>query len=400
MKLAWIGLLALTLPALAGCVNPADVVETADIDPTTTDTPDRFARTFNRDLPDVISKLEPLAQAADVPGGSGIWLHGNYAYVGGRGTGFHVVDVTEPEKPVMVGSLANDIYARDVDVLTYPDGRVVAVIASAGAGMNFIDVTDPTDPTLIGNVEPPRSGTHNVAVLPGTHLVFNSASNGQGGKIQVVDASDPSTPTVISEWGTHGCHDITFFISEDKKRAYCPGIQETNIWDIEDPLDGKHVASITNDFITTGGLHHLAIVNEDASLLILGDEFMGGSGPGCHVNVADKSTTSGALWFYDITDEKNPKLLSWITPSAPVLAYVENQSSSCTAHFGVIIPDTEKLVMSWYRAGVILIDFADPANPHILDQWNEGTNMWDVQYANGYLFTGDMFRGLDVLTLG
>jgi hypothetical protein len=58
------------------------------------------------------------------------------------------------------------------------------------------------------------------------------------------------------------------------------------------------------------------------------------------------------------------------------------------------------LAMSFYSSGVLLVDFRDPANPLITDQLvPAGGSTWDVQYQDGWLLTGDMARGLDVLKL-
>ncbi len=410
MQASWLALVLLAAPAiLAGCVTP-------EVEPVATDdtTPPPAPDVFGRELPEVISKLTHFA-TSDVPHGEGIWIHGNYAYVSGGRTGLHIVDVSDPANPVLVSSMAGDFYSRDVDVLEYPDGRIVAVAASGGGGMPFIDVTDPTNPVLLSVVEPTASGTHNLAVVPGTFLVYNSGSGGKGDDIDVVDATDPLNPKQVASWGTHGCHDVTFYVTEDIKRAYCAAIEETQIWDITDPLDGKLVSAFTNPAISVGGavlgdnggltpgLHHLAMVNDDATILIVGDEYTGGLGPGCVANTPDVSGPFGALWFYDIKDEANPKLISWIAPSMPAEGYAGSGPDafglSCTAHFGTPIPGKDMIAMSWYRAGVVLIDYKDVTSPQIVDQWNVGTNTWDVRYVNGYLFTGDMMRGLDVLTL-
>ena len=60
--------------------------------------------------------------------------------------------------------------------------------------------------------------------------------------------------------------------------------------------------------------------------------------------------------------------------------------------------------MSYYQDGVILIDFTGIGTPggplpHVVDEWAEGSDTWETWYDQGYLFTGDLARGMDVLTL-
>lgn len=60
------------------------------------------------------------------------------------------------------------------------------------------------------------------------------------------------------------------------------------------------------------------------------------------------------------------------------------------------------VAMSFYGAGVVLVDFTGidfgrGMLPRVVDQWAQGSDTWETWYYNGYLFTGDLARGLDVL---
>lgn len=377
-------------------------------------------------IPDAIAGIEHLSNVETKGGGAngaGIWLDGDHAYVSGLGSGFHVVDVSDPQQPERVGHLDGDeLYARDADLLSYPD-RTVIVLATQSGGMTFVNVTDPTQPEVL-SIKEDVDPNHNVAVVPNSTLVYNSPSNGEGNANQIVDASNPAKPEIVGEFGTYGCHDITFYTEDGKQRAYCAGVQTTEIWNIEDPLEPERVAMVSNPCMddevaevpwsNCGGLHHTAFVNHDASILIIGDEFQGGGGPGCgfqqSVEGNSAATPLGALWFYDISDETNPELVGWFAPDVPAQRHADAltataqdnptatpYSMSCTSHFGDLIPGQSMLVMGWYHAGVLLIDFSDPANPVQIDQWNPDTWVWDAQVHKGFVFTGDISRGLDSL---
>jgi hypothetical protein len=113
-------------------------------------------------------------------------------------------------------------------------------------------------------------------------------------------------------------------------------------------------------------------------------------------------------------------LKSWISPPtvpprAPSVPASPNQDPTvvaqaagsaysavpnCTAHFGTVVPGEDKIAIAWYTAGVLLIDFSDVENPVILDQFQaDGINTWNARVWNGYVFTGDLGRGMDVLKL-
>jgi hypothetical protein len=103
---------------------------------------------------------------------------------------------------------------------------------------------------------------------------------------------------------------------------------------------------------------------------------------------------AGALWFYDVSDETNPILQGWFSPGQQI----PDLYDTCTAHHGRLLPTPgqDLLAMAFYGAGVVLIDFTDPTLPVMVDQFNQGTDTWEVWYADGYLFTGDLARGMDV----
>lgn len=459
-RLRWVGLAALLLltTTLAGCIGQDTAGPDEPVDPASTpgtagpealwdhpqtaphpaydyptytdlptDAPDWWTPIDPAEVPDEIAGVTHEGQATKGPAsGNGIAIFGSLALVSGDPT--TIVDISDPQNPVTLSEI--DVSTRDADTIAYPDGRLVAIFATGSGVLPFYDLTDPANPVELGGLEP-SVATHNIAVVPGTPIVYNANSAGGGartpdagtGVTEIYDLSDPEDPVHVQDWGNgFGCHDITFYSDEDagKHRAYCAGIEFTQIWDIEDPTEPTVVSNVPvhhgNPDLPSGVasivfFSHLAMVNDDASVLIVGDETGGGLAPACDAYADGQAATVsgplGNLYFYDITDEENPQLLSWLSPShhyptnPPANAEGELNPAGCTAHFGKIVPDAEQdlLAIAFYGAGVELVDFTDPSHPIIAEQWNEGTNTWDVWYYQGYLFTGDMSRGMDVFTL-
>ncbi len=367
-----------------------------------------------RDLPDVLQTIAFEARTADTRG-AGIAVFGPLAFAGGTSGPMSIINIMDPTNPVVV-SVAEDTPARDVDTILYPDGRLVTVSTNGGNPIVFTDVTDVYNPVVVSEVQTPHTN-HNIAVVPGTPIVYNSVSGGS--HTDIVDATDPDNAVFVKDWENgYGCHDMTFYMNQDenKFRAYCAGLDKIQIWDVADPLNPV----VINEWgWPAAGVHdtgsaslvtfaHLAMPNHDASILILGDETGGGAAPGCDFSVHAQGTTVtgplGNLWFYDISDEMTPVLKGSVSPSA------HEQRGSCTAHFGRVVEDTNHVVMGFYSAGVTLVDFTDPQNPYVKDRYEQpmlgplsegqgaGT-IWDVWYYQGYLFTGDTSNGVDVLTL-
>jgi hypothetical protein len=51
-----------------------------------------------------------------------------------------------------------------------------------------------------------------------------------------------------------------------------------------------------------------------------------------------------------------------------------------------------------YNAGLQVVDYSDPSAPRRAGQYiATGTTAWGAQIHEGYVYVGDMSRGLDVL---
>lgn len=368
----------------------------------------------------------------DASYGTGIAIFGKLVIVPGRSTGNSwIFDISNPESPELISRF--EAPGRDVDTLAFPDGRLFAVFATDGGAIPIWNITNPREPSKATLVSPDR-GSHNVGIVPGTPILYNSASRGGGAGSNletlaaegtaIYDLSDPSQPELLQDFENgYSCHDISFSIRTDQGeyRAYCAGHEVTQIWDIEDPADPRVISTIpvhhgTPDFPSTGGtiarFSHLAMTDQTGDVLIVGDETGGGGAPGCDATLQQAPRTVsgplGNLYFYDISDEEDPEYMGSISPNSTALMTDEVQEdprrgvSPCTAHFGRLVPHPERALfaVAFYGRGVNVIDFTEPTNPRIVDQWNDGTNTWDVWYYNGYLFTGDTARGMDVLRIG
>ncbi len=449
MNFSHLSLLTVLFAAsLAGCLGDGD--KDTDGGGGTPVSPISPLPSFNNTQPANVQTLDVLARLTDdagesFPSGAGIWTYGDYVFGSGLGAGFFIADISDPTAPALLWKANVDeddpnnntitSFARDADVVAHPDGRLTLVLATQSNGLHVWDVTNPSMPEHLAIVD--VAPNHNLATVPNTTFVFNSQSGGAGGTNDLIDLSEPRLPVVVGTYGTHGCHDISFFGSfgDAKFRAYCAGIDRTEIWDL-DGFDGKlggdfgiRLAGVVEDLQDSPvvgnpvfgsyplrTLHHLAIVNDDASVLIIGDEQNGGGSPGgCFFHDANTGASSptGALWFYDISDETAPVLQGWFSPPL-VMPTVPPRTGgdptttglrdvpNCTAHFGMVVPGEQKLVMAWYSAGVVLVDFSDPTRPVLLDQYlpGDGINTWDARIHGGLVFTGDIVRGMEVLHFG
>lgn len=383
------------------------------------------------ELPEDIAGMELIAATGDdFLDGGGIALYGSLAVVPGYGGGETAIfDISDPTAPELLSTFIPQLGGthRGAAIIAYPDGRIVTPI-SMGAGIDVWDITDPTNPVGLPTIEPTQ-GSHKLGVVPGTPIVYNAASaggseNGIAGEghlpdggvrvTEIYDLADPENPVHVMDWENgYACHHLYFFNFEDKERGVCAGIEVTQIWDTTDPLNPTVIVDVPYPHGQTGtpsaspfiaSFSHFAGMNQDGTILLVGDESGGGLGPiGCVARadtpVGAVSVPNGAVWFYDISDETNPVLAGWISASQLERMTGGTVDSSCTAHHGRLVPTEgrDTIAMSFYGAGVILIDFTDPMLPVVVDQFADGSNTWETWYYNGYLFTGDLARGMDVI---
>lgn len=398
------------------------------------DVPDWWKPIPAVDLPETITGLSHLTAGKDVvPHGGGFAAFGSLISMPTFWEDTYILDISDPGAPEVLSVIEKS--TRGAVMIPYPDGRLVTVYATSNDLLVY-DITDPTQPKDLFTIEPTQ-GSHKLGVVPGTPIVYNAASSGGGnaaesivpdmakGVTEIYDLTDPENPVHVMDFENgYSCHHVYFHIdaAEGLYYAICAGKAMTQIWDITDPLAPVVVSNVTHPlgepFPSLGGttatFSHFSILNKDASILIVGDEPGGGQLAACDVylEIGDMSFSGpmGNLWFYDITDLENPTLVGWYSPTNhfPTNPPSTEQGgplegiAGCTAHHGRLIPDPEGrdiIAMPFYGAGTVLVDFTDPANPIQMDQFNDNTNTWEVWYYNGYLFTGDLSRGMDVFTL-
>jgi hypothetical protein len=376
-------------------------------------------------LPDQITRLVPGPRITEVESGAGIAVFGSLAFVGSYSNSkIYSIDISNMEAPEVISVLEGASSAGDLDTIAFPpsverpEGQILLIASTRGSTINVIDVTNPANMTWISGFEP-AGGNHNHQVLPGTALVYNAQSGGEGSPTAIWDLSDPEYPVEVTNFENgYGCHAIDFFIDAElgKYLGFCAGLEVTQIFNVTDPRNPTVISTAPwpvagQDAGTSGSasiatFSHLAMGNNDGTVMIVGDESGGGAAPACDFSVHDPVTGTtvtgplGNLYFYDITDPTNPVLHGSVSPN------VYDQRGSCTAHFGGVIEDRDQLVMAFYTAGVALIDFSDIDNPYVQDLGGRDETddpctlcgTWDAQVYRGHVITGDVDRGMDLLT--
>lgn len=394
---ASLGLALLLLAAgFAGCVTSEDPGEDEDGQAPG----DEDARS-PVPVPAQVTGLSHLAHV-DEEQGFDAAAQGSTAYVAAR-SGFYTVDIGDPGEPETL-AVVHDAGSRYVELM--PQGeRLIAVASGANQEvLHFLDVTDAERPELVSSFDPGRT-VHNVAIVPGTSLLYNPRGVGDAVEpgIDIIDASDPAEPEVVDRWsfppaadgqpvGTAGCGTVTFQLAED--RAYCPAVTQTYILDISERRNPEVVSVISNPAIS---VHHWTQQMADGDVLLIADWAAAGNTPTCDdAGPTEAGPPPGAVWAYDISTVEDPQPLGFVDVEPPEGV---GPDEACSPHVVERVPGHELALVGWHRAGVVLLDVGDPASMTVLDRWAEGNDAWSVHVHEGLVLAPDRDAGLDVLEL-
>ncbi|MFH0790104.1 MAG: PKD domain-containing protein [Candidatus Omnitrophota bacterium] len=164
-----------------------------------------------------------LTGSCDTPGeASGVYISGNYVYIADGSKGLQVIDITNPDRPVLAGGYDT---LGDASAI-YVSGNY-AYIADSFKGLQIIDIKNPRFPILTSSVN--NIGfAHDVYVL-GNYAYIGTHSNG----LQIVDVTNPAVPKLAGNYNAQGDIEGIYVLGKYAYAAdYSQGLQ---IIDISEP---------------------------------------------------------------------------------------------------------------------------------------------------------------------
>lgn len=332
----------------------------------------------------------------------------------GANGGLRIINIDKPEKPKVTGFLScpvsqNDVQVRGTLVLLGIDGGASGSDSDAACfkhidedarlGLLVVSIANPAKPRAIGFV-PIGPGVHNSTWHPGGKYVYVSDSEltpdlgvPPGGRIQIVDISNPRKPKHVSTFKLIGdrmsTHDITF--NKSGSRAYVAALQETYILDTTSPGEPKEITRIEDPAVN---ISHGADPTPDGKYLLITDEQAGAAANGvCNV---------GGVHVYDLTVEVAPVKVGFyfLDPANSVTATTNSNNLTCTAHVVDYSADGKIWTNGNYAAGVRVISATSLiGRPTELAYFTaKDASTWSAKtYKNPrYVFANDLKRGFDV----
>ncbi len=196
--------------------------------------------------------------------------------------------------------------------------------------------------------------------------------------------------------GPNQCHDITVYPAIGLAGGACGGYGL--LLDIRDVAHPRRIGAVADSNFS---YWHSATFNNDGTKLLFSDEWGGGGQPKCR---AFDKPEWGADAIFTVADGRMT-FQSYYKMLAPQTA-----NENCVAHNGSLIPipGRDVMVQSWYQGGVSVFDWTDAAHPKEIAFFDRGPvdgtkpadgGTWSAYWYNGYIYSSEIARGLDVFEL-
>jgi hypothetical protein len=378
------------------------------------------ARTFSSDNVRHLCRME-------LPGGGQIVIQGQYAFVGHQHgpEGTTILDISDPRNPKVVSQLmtshpmshshkvrvVGDLMAVNSEIepgkgdkRAYPDG-----------GFRLYDVKDKANPRLITFVKTHARGVHRFDIDESYAYISTEMEGFVGNILVIYDIRNPAKPVEVSRWwmpgqnvaagepphprgSDHSLHHAMRCGSEMYAGCWFSGISIIDVSDITRPrtlarheYDPPHPEP-THTFLK------VPFRIRGRSIAVSTEEERPKRG-------VDIGKPHAPLRTWDVTDPTRPAILCTYQLDEAAQPYHGDAVRFGTHQLREIVDPDCMLYVTWFAAGLRMIDISDPAKPqekgYFIPQPTAGkTTPWtnDVaKDARGLIFVTDKSCGLDVI---
>jgi uncharacterized protein (TIGR03437 family) len=289
--------------------------------------------------------LKLLGQLDPFEGGNryaDVWGEGNYAYLGSyNGSGVMIIDISNPGAPKLAGYY-NDApeTGRFVDVVVI-NGIGYFACEVPGGGVRIVDVRDPAHPVLLSQIDTDKGGFHIVHEQFVTPDGVLYEADSRTSVVKVFDVRNPRNPVFVRDIQTTDPQFIHAIVVVNGRLFTSGWGGRTDIFDVRNVLTQAPplLGSVNSDIRS-----HSCWPTSDGKVL-----------------ASAREISNGDVRLFDISNPSNPVLLSSITAqSLGIQAY--------SPHNPYIIGNL--LFVSWYQAGLVVIDITDPRQPRLTGSYD------------------------------
>jgi hypothetical protein len=226
--------------------------------------------------------------------------------------------------------------------------------------------------------------------------VDSAAEARRRARAEAAGASGPAERPARRRSGPTQCHDITVYPAVGLAGGACGGYGL--LLDIRDVANPRRIGAVADSNFS---FWHSATFSNDGSKVLFTDEWGGGSQPRCR---ATDKYEWGANAIFTVSSSTMTFQSYYKMPAA------QTSTENCVAHNGSLIPvpGREIMVQGWYQGGISVFDWTDPRRPREIAFFDRGpmdstrlysAGSWSAYWYNGYIYSSEIARGLDVLEL-
>jgi hypothetical protein len=363
----------------------------------------------------------------EIPGGGQVVIQGQYAYIGHQHgpDGTTILDISDPRRPKIVSKLMmsnpqshshkvrvigdlmvvnSEIEPGKGDRLTYADG-----------GFRIYDIKDKTAPKLLKFVRTHARGVHRFDIDENYAYISTEMDGFVGNILVIYDIRNPANPIEVSRWWMpgqnaqasepphprgrdHSLHHAMRCGNQLYAGCWFSGISIIDVSDITQPrtlghheYDPPH-AEPTHTFLKVPfaiGGRSIAVSTEEER-------------PKRGVDIG---RPHAPLRTWDVTDPRTPTILCTYQVDEEAQPYHGDNVRFGTHQLREIVDRDCMLYVTWFAAGLRMIDISDPVKPsehgYFIPQPAAGRDApWTNDVAKdhrGLVFVTDKVCGLDVI---
>ena len=340
-------------------------------------------------------------------------------------TGVRIYDVSNPRAPQLVKNVETCKGSHTHTVIPHPTDRGVVYIYVSGSqsardSTELAGCRNGTDPADESNslyrldvIRVPLANPQQAEVVTGARIFTGlTAAPGRGGRTRAprpVPGADSALQARVASYGPRNCHDVTAYPAIGLLAGACGSYGL--LVDISNPEKPVRLDAVAD---TNFSLWHTAVFSNDGSKVVFTDEWGGGTSPNCQAT--HPLEMGGNTTLVIGPDRKFKQHAYFKIPTA------QTAQENCVSHNGSLIPvpGRDIMVQGWYQGGVDVIDFTDPDKPFEIAYFDRGPvdpppaagdtgrisrqrgtigGSWGAYWHNGYIYSSEMARGLDILEL-
>ncbi len=320
-----------------------------------------------------------------------------------RMRGVRIFDVSDPRNPRLIKNVQTCRGSHTHTIVPHPTDENVIYIYVGGSAA----VRDPAEMPECSDgpvSENPNTAHYRVDIIRvpldapekseviGYARIFEGLPRPPGRAGIPVDEGSPAARTL----GPRGCHDVTAYPAYNLVAGACGtfGI----LLDVTDPERPVRLDALSD---VNFSLWHTAVFSNDGRIVVFTDEWGGGTAPRCRLGDPVRLGGNTVLTI------ENGKFRQH---GYVKMMAAQTDTENCVSHNGGLIPVPGRniMVQGWYQGGVNVFDFTDPDNPFEIAYFDRGPvddeqlvmgGSWGAYWYNGYIYSSELARGLDILEL-